>query len=260
MAGVHPGCEGLVALAVLSQGFGCWKSPPKGVQCPSCPTHAPGGKRCESRQEMCHGILPGAHTGPVGLFLFQLHSLTWPEPRALLSSFSHQFLIRALNSFLLPCLPQTKVGIKENLKDEIINYKFKTSFFDIFVSISASCRAQWGREGLGSPLAHLGESSSFDPSVPWVLAPVPALPAAGRGTRAVTGVAGCLLLQLLALFRFVVLLLGYAIVRLRHWWVIAVRSHSSLPLGGFPSPPGPLRHLSSVLFFFRSLHWYPVPS
>ncbi|NXR24428.1 STAR3 protein, partial [Cinclus mexicanus] len=53
----------------------------------------------------------------------------------------------------------TKVGIKENLKDEIINYKFKTSFFDIF---------------------------------------------------------------LLALFRFVVLLLGYAVFRLRHWWVIAV--------------------------------------
>ncbi|NXR44695.1 STAR3 protein, partial [Hippolais icterina] len=53
----------------------------------------------------------------------------------------------------------TKVGIRENLKEEILNYKFKTSFFDIF---------------------------------------------------------------LLALFRFVVLLLGYAIVRLRHWWVIAV--------------------------------------
>ncbi|NXD44131.1 STAR3 protein, partial [Copsychus sechellarum] len=53
----------------------------------------------------------------------------------------------------------TKVGIKENLKDEIINYRFKSSFFDIF---------------------------------------------------------------LLALFRFVVLLLGYAVVRLRHWWVIAV--------------------------------------
>ncbi|NWV02211.1 STAR3 protein, partial [Ptilonorhynchus violaceus] len=53
----------------------------------------------------------------------------------------------------------TKEGIQKNLKDEIINYKFKTSFFDIF---------------------------------------------------------------LLALFRFVVLLLGYAIVRLRHWWVIAV--------------------------------------
>ncbi|XP_048173912.1 stAR-related lipid transfer protein 3 isoform X1 [Corvus hawaiiensis] len=69
------------------------------------------------------------------------------------------FLISALNSFLLPCLPQTKEGIKENLKGEIINYKFNTSFFDIF---------------------------------------------------------------LLALFRFVVLLLGYAVVRLRHWWVIAV--------------------------------------
>uniref|UniRef100_A0A8C5IPE8 StAR related lipid transfer domain containing 3 n=1 Tax=Junco hyemalis TaxID=40217 RepID=A0A8C5IPE8_JUNHY len=139
-------------------------------------------------------------------------------PRALLSSFSHQFLI----SFLLPCLPQTKVGIKENLKDEIINYKFKTSFFDIFVSISASCRAQWGREALGSPLAHLSEWCSFDPEV-GTCPCVPALPAAGRGPGAVlTGVAGCLLLQLLALFRFLVLLLGYAVLRLRHWWVIAV--------------------------------------
>ncbi|NWV33336.1 STAR3 protein, partial [Grantiella picta] len=53
----------------------------------------------------------------------------------------------------------TKGGIKENLKEEITKYKFKSSFFDIF---------------------------------------------------------------LLALFRFVVLLLGYAVVRLRHWWVIAV--------------------------------------
>ncbi|NXY38518.1 STAR3 protein, partial [Pomatorhinus ruficollis] len=53
----------------------------------------------------------------------------------------------------------TKVGIRENLKNEIINYEFKSSFFDIF---------------------------------------------------------------LLALFRFIVLLLGYAVVRLRHWWVIAV--------------------------------------
>uniref|UniRef100_A0A8C3P1K4 StAR-related lipid transfer protein 3 n=1 Tax=Cyanoderma ruficeps TaxID=181631 RepID=A0A8C3P1K4_9PASS len=53
----------------------------------------------------------------------------------------------------------TKVGIRENLKSEIINYEFRSSFFDIF---------------------------------------------------------------LLALFRFVVLLLGYAVVRLRHWWVIAV--------------------------------------
>lgn len=48
-----------------------------------------------------------------------------------------------------------------------------------------------------------------------------------------TGVSGCLLLQLLALFRFVVLLLGYAVVRLRHWWVIAVRRHSGLSSGEF---------------------------
>ncbi|XP_021233857.1 stAR-related lipid transfer protein 3 [Numida meleagris] len=53
----------------------------------------------------------------------------------------------------------TKDGIQKNLKNEIIKYNFKTSFFDIFV---------------------------------------------------------------LAFFRFFVLLLAYAIVRLRHWWVIAV--------------------------------------
>ncbi|NWU59812.1 STAR3 protein, partial [Dromas ardeola] len=53
----------------------------------------------------------------------------------------------------------TKEGIQKNLKNEIIKYNFKTSFFDIFV---------------------------------------------------------------LAFFRFFVLLLAYAIVKLRHWWVIAV--------------------------------------
>ncbi|XP_015741345.1 stAR-related lipid transfer protein 3 [Coturnix japonica] len=53
----------------------------------------------------------------------------------------------------------TKDGIQKNLKNEIFEYNFKTSFFDIFV---------------------------------------------------------------LAFFRFFVLLLAYAIVRLRHWWVIAV--------------------------------------
>uniref|UniRef100_A0A8D0FIJ1 StAR related lipid transfer domain containing 3 n=1 Tax=Strix occidentalis caurina TaxID=311401 RepID=A0A8D0FIJ1_STROC len=53
----------------------------------------------------------------------------------------------------------TKDGIQKNLENEIINYNFKTSFFDIFV---------------------------------------------------------------LAFFRFFVLLLAYAIVKLRHWWVIAL--------------------------------------
>ncbi|XP_062451717.1 stAR-related lipid transfer protein 3 [Rhea pennata] len=53
----------------------------------------------------------------------------------------------------------TKDGIQKNLENEIIEYSFKTSFFDIFV---------------------------------------------------------------LAFFRFFVLLLAYAILKLRHWWVIAV--------------------------------------
>nr|XP_033774606.1 stAR-related lipid transfer protein 3 [Geotrypetes seraphini] len=53
----------------------------------------------------------------------------------------------------------TNSGIEKNLKNEVIEYKFTTSFFDIF---------------------------------------------------------------LLAFFRFFVLLLGYAVLRLRHWWVIAI--------------------------------------
>uniref|UniRef100_A0A452FD16 StAR related lipid transfer domain containing 3 n=1 Tax=Capra hircus TaxID=9925 RepID=A0A452FD16_CAPHI len=53
----------------------------------------------------------------------------------------------------------TNTGIQKNLEQEVINYNFKTSFFDIFV---------------------------------------------------------------LAFFRFSGLLLGYAVLRLRHWWVIAV--------------------------------------
>uniref|UniRef100_A0A8C0A9E9 StAR-related lipid transfer protein 3 n=1 Tax=Bos mutus grunniens TaxID=30521 RepID=A0A8C0A9E9_BOSMU len=56
-------------------------------------------------------------------------------------------------------MEQTNTGIQKNLEQEIINYRFKTSFFDIFV---------------------------------------------------------------LAFFRFSGLLLGYAMLRLRHWWVIAV--------------------------------------
>ncbi|XP_023060029.1 stAR-related lipid transfer protein 3 isoform X3 [Piliocolobus tephrosceles] len=54
---------------------------------------------------------------------------------------------------------ETNTGIRKNLEQEIIQYNFKTSFFDIFV---------------------------------------------------------------LAFFRFSGLLLGYAVLRLRHWWVIAV--------------------------------------
>uniref|UniRef100_A0ABI0NP03 StAR-related lipid transfer protein 3 n=1 Tax=Bos taurus TaxID=9913 RepID=A0ABI0NP03_BOVIN len=65
----------------------------------------------------------------------------------------------------------TNTGIQKNLEQEIINYRFKTSFFDIFV---------------------------------------------------------------LAFFRFSGLLLGYAVLRLRHWWVIA--APSSLCLSLSPSP------------------------
>uniref|UniRef100_A0AAA9T6F4 StAR-related lipid transfer protein 3 n=2 Tax=Bos TaxID=9903 RepID=A0AAA9T6F4_BOVIN len=68
----------------------------------------------------------------------------------------------------------TNTGIQKNLEQEIINYRFKTSFFDIFV---------------------------------------------------------------LAFFRFSGLLLGYAVLRLRHWWVIALLSKGAfgylLPIVSF---------------------------
>uniref|UniRef100_A0AC11BS47 StAR related lipid transfer domain containing 3 n=1 Tax=Ovis aries TaxID=9940 RepID=A0AC11BS47_SHEEP len=68
----------------------------------------------------------------------------------------------------------TNTGIQKNLEQEVINYNFKTSFFDIFV---------------------------------------------------------------LAFFRFSGLLLGYAVLRLRHWWVIALLSKGAfgylLPIVSF---------------------------
>lgn len=79
--------------------------------------------------------------------------------------------------------------------------------------------------------------------------------------------------QVLAFFRFSGLLLGYAVLRLRHWWVIAVRhpSAGSRGLGAGVSPggagategveedslPSPFS-LSSPLG--RSPHWCPVHS
>ncbi|NWI97528.1 STAR3 protein, partial [Pitta sordida] len=87
-----------------------------------------------------------------------------PEKRKVISDVRRTFCLFVTFDLLFISLLwiielNTKGGIQKNLRDEVLEYRFKTSFFDIFV---------------------------------------------------------------LALFRFVVLLLGYAVVRLRHWWVIAV--------------------------------------
>lgn len=87
----------------------------------------------------------------------------------------------------------TNTGIQKNLEQEIINYRFKTSFFDIFV---------------------------------------------------------------LAFFRFSGLLLGYAVLRLRHWWVIAVRCHfpgSSRALAGLAHGVGWRRTYSPGSVFALSV-------
>ncbi|GCC38755.1 stAR-related lipid transfer protein 3 [Chiloscyllium punctatum] len=83
----------------------------------------------------------------------------------------------------------TNGGIKENLKDEILSYDFRTSFFDIFS---------------------------------------------------------------LAVFRFLVLLLAYALLRLRHWWVIAV---TTLITSGFLI----VKVILSIQFQTRGAFGYVLP-
>ncbi|XP_067825408.1 stAR-related lipid transfer protein 3 [Heptranchias perlo] len=83
----------------------------------------------------------------------------------------------------------TKDGIEENLMDEVLNYDFKTSFFDIFS---------------------------------------------------------------LAVFRFLVLLLAYAVLRLRHWWVIAV---TTLVTSGFLI----IKVILSIQYQTRGAFGYVLP-
>ncbi|KAI6072640.1 StAR-related lipid transfer protein 3 [Aix galericulata] len=95
---------------------------------------------------------------------FSPHGLFSPEKRKAISDVRRTFCLFVTFDLLFISLLwiielNTKDGIEKNLESEIIEYNFKTSFFDIFV---------------------------------------------------------------LAFFRFFVLLLAYAVVRLRHWWVIAV--------------------------------------
>lgn len=92
------------------------------------------------------------------------HLLPPPEKRRAISDVRRTFCLFVTFDLLFISLLwiielNTNTGIRKNLEQEIIQYNFKTSFFDIFV---------------------------------------------------------------LAFFRFSGLLLGYAVLRLRHWWVIAV--------------------------------------
>ncbi|XP_054170738.1 stAR-related lipid transfer protein 3 isoform X2 [Homo sapiens] len=92
------------------------------------------------------------------------HLLPPPEKRRAISDVRRTFCLFVTFDLLFISLLwiielNTNTGIRKNLEQEIIQYNFKTSFFDIFV---------------------------------------------------------------LAFFRFSGLLLGYAVLQLRHWWVIAV--------------------------------------
>ncbi|KAJ6660612.1 hypothetical protein lerEdw1_017609 [Lerista edwardsae] len=95
---------------------------------------------------------------------FSPHHYVSPERRRLISDVRRTFCLFVTFDLLFISLLwiielNSANGIQANLKEEIIHYNFKSSFFDIF---------------------------------------------------------------LLAFFRFSLLLLGYAILRLHHWWVIAI--------------------------------------
>ncbi|XP_077169764.1 stAR-related lipid transfer protein 3 [Paroedura picta] len=95
---------------------------------------------------------------------FSPHHYFSPERRRVISDVRRTFCLFVTFDLLFISLLwiielNTAKGIQDNLKEEIIDYNFKTSFFDIF---------------------------------------------------------------LLAVFRFLLLLLGYAVLRLRHWCVIAI--------------------------------------
>nr|XP_055244211.1 stAR-related lipid transfer protein 3 isoform X4 [Gorilla gorilla gorilla] len=107
------------------------------------------------------------------------HLLPPPEKRRAISDVRRTFCLFVTFDLLFISLLwiielNTNTGIRKNLEQEIIQYNFKTSFFDIFV---------------------------------------------------------------LAFFRFSGLLLGYAVLRLRHWWVIALLSKGAfgylLPIVSF---------------------------
>ncbi|XP_054848772.1 stAR-related lipid transfer protein 3 [Eublepharis macularius] len=95
---------------------------------------------------------------------FSPHHYFSPERRRIISDVRRTFCLFVTFDLLFISLLwiielNTSNGIQYNLKEEIVNYNFKSSFFDIF---------------------------------------------------------------LLAGFRFSLLLLGYAVLRLRHWWIIAI--------------------------------------
>lgn len=100
------------------------------------------------------------------------------------------------------CVWQVNGGIQKELKEEVLHYNYHYSFFDIFVRRHSSV------VGFGILTVFFNILFAFSHS--FLLGPSHRL------------------LQLLAVFRFAMLILAYAACKLRHWWVIAVScSHSA---------------------------------
>lgn len=101
------------------------------------------------------------------------------------------------------CVSQVNGGIQKQLAKEVLHYNYYLSYFDIFVS-------------------------SQTPSFTLVIAVLTGLFCSDLNVSSILPSVLPLRLQLLAVFRFAVLILAYAACKLRHWWVIAVSSSSFL--------------------------------
>lgn len=97
------------------------------------------------------------------------------------------------------CVSQVNGGIKQQLTKEVLHYSYYLSYFDIFVS-------------------------SRTPSLTHMISVLTGVFCSDLNVSSI------LRLQLLAVFRFAMLILAYAACKLRHWWVIAVSSSSFLTL------------------------------
>lgn len=101
------------------------------------------------------------------------------------------------------CVSQVNGGIQKQLTKEVLQYNYYFSYFDIFVS-------------------------SRTPSLTHMICVLTAVFRSDLNVSSILPSVLPLRLQLLAVFRFAMLILAYAACKLRHWWVIAVSSSSFL--------------------------------
>lgn len=149
--------------------------------------------------------------------------------------FIHRFKIQNFNSIDFSnrldsslVVLQVTGPILDNLADQVIRYKFKSSFFDIVVSAQSLllwCESKfYDLDSIWGAWMYISFSRKHLQSL--ALGDIICFPFSSSSC------------QLLALFRFLCLQIGYAAFRLKHWWVVAVSQlrHSKTHLFKWKSP------------------------